>query len=150
MGCDIHLWVETLVDSKWHFANAFEVVENEFGSWIEWDEPYTGRNYYLFALLADVRNYSSELKPISPPRGIPPDISDIGARICDELAEDGHSYSWLSATELLDYNWSQKSPVYNDDTEHSLCSDFVDDFLPTLQQYNGDLSKVRVVFCFDN
>ena len=106
MGCDIHLWVESCVGATWRFANDLSTKEYDGETWTEWRAPYDHRNYYLFAMLAGVRGAGLPFVPISRPRGIPVDISSVGQRICDEWGADGHSHSWLSAVELLGYEWS--------------------------------------------
>jgi len=150
MGCDIHLWVETFDGSTWKFANPHRICEVGGEPSIWWEEPYVERNYYLFALLADVRNYgSAKIRPISPPKGIPPDVSEIGLRICRERGPEGHSHSWLSASELISYDWSQRSVTQEGRSEGEVCRDFMDRFLPTLNNYGG-IERVREVFFFDN
>lgn len=59
MGCDIHLYVERKnpVSGQWEFVPAEGHAPQD-----EWDKKnnrwdwYGGRNYDLFAILADVRN----------------------------------------------------------------------------------------------
>jgi hypothetical protein len=128
MGCDIHVLIEAKTSAGWHCVH----------------HPRIERWYSLFSRMADVRNNAPGgphyIQPISKPRGLPDDVSEI-ARI---LLDDGnHSSSWLSAPE-----WE------------SICSD---------ERYSGDgrLSEVvpyeidsvyrderildyRVVFAFDN
>ena len=89
MGCDIHIATEMRHNGRWRRVRL--------------DQEYDGRNYRLFAMLADVRN-SYGIAPIAEPRGLPDDIShDL---------EDGenfwlgdHSYSWLTLRELGSYHW---------------------------------------------
>ena len=124
MGCDIHFYVERRVDGRWVSADTwtpnkyykpgeddgerpFEVAyENRF---------YRGRNYDLFAMLADVRNgrgfggvkTGEGFIPICAPRGLPDDVSD---EVRAERAAwdcDGHSDSWLTVAELNAYDWQQ-------------------------------------------
>ena len=65
MGCDIHCYVEYQVsyfDDEPHWAT--------FGGHIN-----PGRDYELFALMADVRNYySPRVEPLHTPRGLPDDV----------------------------------------------------------------------------
>lgn len=150
MGCDIHLWVETFDGAMWKFAHPYRICGEGRESWVVWEEPYPERNYYLFALLADVRNGGSiKLRPISPPKGIPSDLSEIGSRICREWGPEGHSHSWLVADELLSYDWSRRSAIQEGRSEGEVCQDFVERFLPTLREH-GRAGSVRVVFFFDN
>lgn len=68
--------------------------------------PYRGRNYCLFSILADVRNYF-HLNIIADPKGIPQDASKEVLKSSQRWADDGHSHSWLTAKELLNFDWSQ-------------------------------------------
>jgi hypothetical protein len=111
MGADIHLWVERRTEKSWQFANSYEIEQFDKESWIAWDEPFSDRNYFLFALLAGVRNLDTKFMPILPVRGMPTDISEIGKRIVDEWEGDGHSHSWASAIELLNHSWSDEVPL---------------------------------------
>jgi len=99
MGCDIHLHVEVKEDSKWSSKISKE------GSF------YSTRNYNLFAILANVRNDWSkdgyEFRPIDEPRGLPADTSPEVRAEAEGWYGDGHSYSWFTLQELLDYNWTQ-------------------------------------------
>lgn len=66
MGCDIHCYVEYQVS---YFGE--EPRWASFGNSIN-----PGRDYELFALMADVRNYySPRIEPLYPPRGMPDDAA---------------------------------------------------------------------------
>ena len=79
---------------------------------------YDGRNYSLFAILADVRNghgfagiqTGEGFNPIAMPRDIPKDCSPEVA----EYFEDGwtHSDSYLYLKELINYDWNQSTTHY--------------------------------------
>lgn len=71
-----------------------------------WSVFYGGRNYTLFSILAGVRNYD-ELEPISPPRGIPEDASVDYLEEVNRLEGDGHSHSWFTLKEILDFPWDK-------------------------------------------
>lgn len=112
MGCDIHIFAEVKTEGKW------TKVGNIFKGWREGeliDEPYCGRNYDLFAILADVRNgrgfagvvTGSGFNPICEPKGIPDDVSPEIKEDSDRWNGDGHSHSWLTIQELLNYDWNQ-------------------------------------------
>lgn len=107
MGADIHLWVEKRCGNAWTFANQYWLENFESESWIDWDAPYTERNYFLFSILAGVRNHNNPLTPILPVRGTPIDVSEIGARIIQEWGADAHTHSWFSTKELLSYPWNE-------------------------------------------
>lgn len=93
MGCDIHPHYEVRKDCKWeHVQVRAKYVtggkEEDGDSKIDYDgyfnDPlYIGRNYDLFAILANVRNGSGfagcdtgdGFRPIMMPRGVPRDAS---------------------------------------------------------------------------
>ncbi len=109
MGCDIHMRVEV------RKANGWEMVGPIFTSWWreETPEPWEGRNYDLFAMLADVRNgygfagvpTGLGFKPISDPRGIPTDASAKGEEFMNSYDIDGHSHSYHTLRQLREYDW---------------------------------------------
>lgn len=75
-------------------------------------EPYGGRNYDLFAMLADVRNggYRGEprrIVPLDEPRGVPDDASDEGCAFIESYGCDGHSHSYFTLAELKAVDWGQ-------------------------------------------
>lgn len=102
MGCDIHMWAEVKKspEQKW------KAVKKYF---------YDGRNYDLFAILADVRNgrgfagcdTGDGFNPINEPRGIPEDASDFYKKQVEEWDVDGHSHSWFTLAELKAFDWTQ-------------------------------------------
>ena len=87
---------------------------------------YDGRNYNLFAILADVRNgrgfggvkTGEGFNPISLPKGLPDVLSD---ELRDLLHEDSyyHSMSYLTLKELIDYDWEQGTVQYGVVSEHT-------------------------------
>jgi hypothetical protein len=127
MGCDIHAYLEvkrySYDDDKrengiWVNADKWTVDEshiqypedypNRFH--IDYDDRiYSGRNYCLFAVLANVRNYWDEIKPISNPKGLPVDVSDETKQQSDDYGCDGHSHSYLTLKEILEYaGWNKE------------------------------------------
>lgn len=91
MGCDIHIYAEQ---------------KNDKGEWeLMYDiEPFSNRQYSIFAWLANVRNYSG-LIPISEPMGFPEDASPQVAADYNAWGCDAHTPSWLSVKELLNFNY---------------------------------------------
>lgn len=73
----------------------------------EWmmNEPLDSRNYTLFAVLANVRNYDGGMTPIADPKGIPEDASAEVKSFSDSYGADGHSHTWLTLSEFDDYNF---------------------------------------------
>lgn len=92
MGCDIHTLIERRLkpDDLWHVASDVSLPSLD------------GRNYNLFAMLADVRNKNG-IQPIHDPRGVPEDIDPEHGDEIEDWGIDGHSHSWATVTELLAY-----------------------------------------------
>lgn len=127
MGCDIHMNYEVKQpDGSWEFYDweqKYETGKYDDGSAMlnykeMFKDPlYVGRNYDLFAVLADVRNgtgfagiVTGERKqPISAPRGLPEDVSGEVKCASDEWGVDGHSHSWLTLAEAAGYDYEQST-----------------------------------------
>lgn len=125
MGCDIHLYVEKRVDGKWVSADEWFEDEDAPGtlSVYKWGEGFTrlagpmysDRNYDLFAMLANVRNGSgfagvdtgNGFVPIHDLRGLPDDVSENVSKSRNDWDIDGHSTSWATVQELLQYDWTR-------------------------------------------
>jgi hypothetical protein len=117
MGCDIHLYVEAKRNGKWVNVDEYEIAHPDTTySYEKIKYPYyDGRNYDLFAILADVRNghgfagikTGEGFNPISEPKGLPVDISLEVLHKADEWEGDGHSHSWHTVADLLAYDWTQ-------------------------------------------
>jgi hypothetical protein len=118
MGCDIHFYVERKdpESGQWVFVppedNApQDRYDKEHGHW-DW---YGGRNYDLFAILADVRNgrdfagvdTGDGFVPISDPRGVPSDASPEYQAVARRWQWDGHSHSHHTLRQLQEYDWTQ-------------------------------------------
>lgn len=114
MGCDIHLFTEVkrhiYGKEMWINSDLWEINPHyRYGSEDEKKyEPelniknlYSGRNYELFGILADVRCYGNPV--ISNPKGLPEDVSDIVKDESDRWGIDGHSHSYLTLRELVEY-----------------------------------------------
>ncbi len=99
MGCDIHAFAERRRGDKWVKLNeAFEHLD--YSNKKVWtDEPYEGRDYELFAFLADVRN-GNGIVPIATPKGVPDDASYGYLHEVERYGEDGHSHSFFTLKEL--------------------------------------------------
>ncbi len=112
MGCDIHLFVERLVKGKWVTLDTWEYEEGEDEK--ELRVPYkkriyTGRNYGLFALLADVRNDGTQ-QPICQPKGIPDDVCTEVKAEYERYGSDAHSASHFTLEELFAVDWEFGQP----------------------------------------
>lgn len=140
MGCDIHMFAEKKVNGKWEqigkiFENPYydserESEVDEYG--YEWNakftnQPYTGRNYDLFAILADVRNgrgfagvkTGEGFNPIASPKGLPKDISKELLKEENCTVGDDYSVEQLSGwvhngySEWVEENVSCTNPDYH-------------------------------------
>lgn len=123
-------WVST---DKWEFDGQ---------NWhIPWDsEYYNDRNYYLFSILADVRN-NGGVEPICYPKGIPDDVLYGYLYKCDQWDSDAHSHSYFTLEDLLNVDWSEYE------------SDYIQDFMETIEkmkEIDEDPLNVRCCFFFDN
>jgi hypothetical protein len=167
MGCDIHFYVERWTssnnydgprdlseDREQKLSEVLEDVPTKFrwvsaDKWVcddgSWEVSYNSlyyndRNYYLFSILADVRNGGS-VEPIDYDRGIPDDASAGYLYICNLWDSDAHSHSYFTLEELLNVDWSQYD------------SEYIDDFMDTLEkmkEIDENPSNVRCCFFFDN
>lgn len=68
------------------------------GKWEHYAAPNIDRWYKLFGLLAGVRD--KDVKPISPPKGLPEDLSTITNLSRATWGREAHDYSWLDASEI--------------------------------------------------
>jgi len=99
------------------WVGTYEEWEKTRGSYEERSASplYVGRNYDLFAILADVRNgrgfagvpTGEGFNPIAEPKGIPEDASPEYKWEAERWDGDGHSHSYFTVSELLAYNWKQ-------------------------------------------
>lgn len=121
MGCDIHLFVEKRRKGKWEPAdqwkrNKYAEHEGERELEVPYKKKfYSGRNYSLFSILANVRNgfgfagcdTGDGFKPIAAPRGLPLDVTSVVKAESDHWGVDGHSHSWFLLAEIFEYDWTQ-------------------------------------------
>ena len=154
MGCDIHCNLEYRrnKESDWYDIDLYK-KNKYFG---EDDEPeywkvslYNGRSYFLFGLLAGVRNYSVE--PIRQPRGIPDDVSESIKEYYNNWGDDAHTPSWYTLYELKS---AQKT------LDERVLQELIDAIeLRYLQSENygykktlteNEENRIRLVFWFDN
>ena len=120
MGTDISMYAEVRKNRQWAkvgkvFKDSYYMKDRPLSDWNQplTDHPYDGRNYDLFAILADVRNgsgfagcrTSNGFNPIAAPKGFPDDITPEVKELLDDW---GYGYSWFTLKELKDYDWDQK------------------------------------------
>ena len=146
MGCDIHFHSEVKIGGKWHHHSEHSIR----------------RNYALFAKMAGVRNYDDSIIPISKPKGIPQDATDLTKLHVKRWEGDGHSHSWLNAEEITElHDWIRErknGSVFGDDGwrfEHQNFPYFMGNHLSGFHKYPEDykgtgVEDVRYIFFFDN
>lgn len=110
MGCDIHIHVEykrrVFGEEKWWCGDFFKI--NPYYGSDEYEPQYNlvglcdDRCYARFAVLANVRNYG-DTEYIDEPRGLPDDVTAEVLKDSDRWDCDGHSHSYLTLKELIDY-----------------------------------------------
>ncbi len=148
MGCDIHLHSEVKIKGKWHHHS----------------EQKVSRSYPLFSKMANVRN-DYGITPISEPKGVPEDATDLTKLHIERYGVDGHSHSWLSGKEISELHkfigskdnpdwfsgrygdclmWSHNNMPYFMGNHLSGFHDYPEDFSDT------GIEDVRYVFFFDN
>lgn len=146
MGCDIHTYAQKKVNDKW------ETIPYV---------PFDWRSYGMFAFLADVRNYSRVI-PISEQRGLPEDFDG------DLDPSFYHSHSWLTVTELLEFDYDQNMEdrrvarmIGPNVFSGGETADPGDGLMTTYREFLGEaffedlqhlqeIGAERIVFAFDN
>lgn len=123
MGTDIHLYVERKENGKWVSCDKWtklEYSEEEDVLSVDYEAQfYTDRNYNLFAILANVRNgygfagikTGEGFNIISKPKGLPEDVCQEVKAISEELDTNGHSHSFFTVQELMDFDWTQTTKL---------------------------------------
>lgn len=114
MGCDIHLFTEVKKTingtERWVNSDSWEInpyyrygtdEDRKYERELDHKSIYSGRNYELFGILADVRGVGNPV--ISEPKGLPEDVSDVVKNESDRWGSDGHSHSYLTLRELVEY-----------------------------------------------
>lgn len=150
MGCDIHLHSEVKRNGKWEHHSEVKIE----------------RNYALFAKMANVRNWAGAkppIVPISQPKGLPEDATELTKLHSEQYGVDGHSHSWLSAKEISElHKWLQDESIpkewFRKDPwrfEHENFPYFMGNHLNGFFDYPEDWDRygvedVRHVFFFDN
>jgi hypothetical protein len=170
MGCDIHFFrerftsdnnysgprdlsedrnirIEQIIDDspvikRWVAVDLWELVDNDYWSC---HQAYSERNYYVFSILADVRNSSlggqGRVDTIDYPRGIPNDASSAYLYYTNKWSGDGHSHSYFTLKELLEVDWSEYDQEY--------IKNFLN-IIEDLKSIDPDPNNVRICFFFDN
>ncbi|MFA5307303.1 MAG: hypothetical protein WC365_07690 [Candidatus Babeliales bacterium] len=81
-------------------------LEINDGLWQTVEEIPDDRHYDLFGLLAGVRNYVNA-NSISEPKGVPDTMGKKTEMSIEKYDMVGYGYSYLTITEIDDYDWNQ-------------------------------------------
>lgn len=114
MGTDIHLYTEVKkhINGKemWVNCDLWEInpyyrygddEDKKYDRELSLVSLFGDRNYQVFGILADVRGTGNPI--ISEPKGLPNDVSDIVKEESDNWDSDGHSHSYLTLREMVEY-----------------------------------------------
>lgn len=160
MGCDIHAYIEVKENEEWkHYDWRNQFIDGKYSDGSPsydyskmMDYPlYIGRNYDLFAILANVRNgrgfagilTGTGFKPIDMPRGLPQDVCKEVQEISDGWDVDGHSHSWLLLKELIEYDYDNQFTTQYAVVNKKEYQTFKQNGKP--DYYSGDVSGSRVI-----
>lgn len=156
VGCDIHMFVEVKYsfgdNNKWinfdhHTKNPYF---DEYRDTPEFDviELHDVRNYLAFEQLCGVRAYT-ESPSISPPRGVPIDISAFVKQHVESWNIDGHSHSFVTLEEIRIYRANLKDLSFDGlkYIHEALELRAIEYFLTP---EGVDPKNIRIVFFFDN
>lgn len=165
MGCDIHIWAEVRnPDGVWELVRGSEErIAQELQEWTEENETdqerqrsmqralmrasdidTEGRNYWLYGILSRVRivdvpfSFVTERYEV---RGTPDDASPEYKAEVEHWDGDGHSHSWLTLRELLEWpHWHAVAGDLNDH-EDPVYKAVFDRFRERLQAMTDDTGE---------
>lgn len=115
MGCDIHLSIEVREKNSTKWTGI--CVQNPVRTYTDFEtgeeyhpdlEPYNGRDYLLFGILAGVRSDCYD-RITDWNRGIPDDASEYTNKRWDECKEWCHDATWYTLNELIVYGANKKN-----------------------------------------
>jgi len=136
--CKIHNYFEIKIDSKWKY-------------WRDKNDYSIGRDYTLYSLLANVRNYLN-IEPISEPKSFPIDASVYVKKIYDCWKNDAYDASYLTIDEIYNYKEYKNNNfwfrLYFDWFYTSILSHIVEH---VNKRFAGiDTKNIRMVFWFSD
>lgn len=97
MGCDIHLYKESMFGGEYRTADKGWVEHGEGLMDVPFGNRFTNRDYPLFSFLAEVRGH---MDYSFAPRGVPFDCCSLIRNVLNYYVHDGHSHSYLYLFEL--------------------------------------------------
>jgi len=149
MGCDIHCFIEKKTDEKYNVWQQVKIYNvNEWSYGLDVVNPYDGRSYDLFSILAGVRG---EYEPLVSPRGLPENLSQDVEKEKIWWNEDYHTPTWYDLNELLLFK-----KMYAEKEEYESFIYFVDKiemYLDFAKEWiYGDVApgRYRVIMWFDS
>tara|TARA_Y100000401_G_C8310525_1_gene219459 strand:- start:779 stop:1426 length:648 start_codon:yes stop_codon:yes gene_type:complete len=132
-------------DASWEYTYSKGMIRNPYTN-----QPYGGRCYSLFGILAGVRDQSNPMIGAefnSDIKGVPDDASMSVKSMSDEWDIDGHSHNYFTLRELLDSEYNKMDD--NDLKVRGIDPYFFNTTIPQLQKL-GQPEDVRIIFWFDN
>lgn len=158
MGCDIHCYSEkrNKETGKWELIP--EMIKEIDGDYTDYqtDQVLSNRNYMLFSILADVRNYHlPDYCIISEPKGLPKDVSNEVKEMSDYWDVDGHSHSWHTLKDLLNHSAKFKNErrlleIFPEDLTEEWYLAQINECIQQANELNIEPENYRIVFWFDN
>lgn len=136
-----------IIESRWISADTWRIEKGYEGEEDEWyvENFYSGRNYFLFSVLADVRSGFNTTYEYYTPKGVPDNVSYPYSYMSDYYWKgDAHSHSYFTLKELLDIKWESF-----ESEEIEWLSDFMET-IEKMKEIDTDPEKVRCLFFFDN
>lgn len=151
MGCDIHLYSESLDDNGVWVADAADTfvidkdddTDSDEDGWASMEEAAgSDRNYWLFGLLSP--GVRTEWPFSFPETGWPDNASEHTERIYQGWSSDAHSPGHLTKRELQ--NKAAELLITSEDHAQALAG-YLQEILRGL---DGEPDRQRIVFFFDN
>lgn len=117
MGCDIHMYTEFKHDGQWKncdhfmFNPSFDPTrcKSFLSSQYQLVPFFDDRNYDLFSVLANVRNYANT-DYIDNHRGLPENVTLYVKSEYEDWELDAHSASYFTLKELIDFH-NENHPI---------------------------------------
>ena len=107
MGCDIHIYSESLIEGKWVLQERLEDVNKDHPEYgephydtIDEDCLFLGTNYFLFGILAGVRSWD---EPDFEVKGFPDDVSKEAKLLWNQWKGIAHTPSYITLSELEEW-----------------------------------------------
>lgn len=165
MGCDIHIYTETLNKNNNVWTNCDIYTRNAEGDLFR-SEWYQGRYYELFMLLA--RGVRGDVPWGREIKGFPVDASEDTKKRYEEWDSDAHSASWITLHDLIIYTTEIQMNNKPSQGGREALAQFVADYRFFMHRHNNWIrhwlpdgnnmyvedksweSSTRLVYWFDN